>query len=142
MLAQLKRITAPPVFAGDEDQTRLAGLLNTVLIAYALALLALMVGALTNPLPWSLVVAAEAAIVSNLLSSLGLQVLMRRGKTRLAGLLLALFISASVTFILASAGSIRVPAAALYVVALVVAGLISGPRAMLAVLGLNSLSVL
>ena len=142
MLAHLRRITAPPVFVGDEDQTRLAGLLNTVLLTYALALLALMVGALINPLPWPLLPATLAAIVSNFISILGLQALMRRGRTSLAGLLLALIMSAAITFVLAEAGSIRVPAAALYVVALVVAGLISGPRAMLAVLSLNSLSVL
>ena len=142
MLARLKRLTAPPIFAGDEDQTRVAGLLGPVLNAYTLALIVFVVSVLAVPVSLTLRLIVEVVIIANLLTVQGLQWIMRRGRTLLAGLLLALVMSASVTLVLGLLGSVRAPVASLYVVTIVVAGLFGGRRALPVIIGLDACSVL
>jgi two-component sensor histidine kinase len=83
MLMQAKRLLAPPVFE-DEDKTRKAGLLNTILLAaLALTVISIVIDLLTvpNPVPGLII---ESILI---LLELGILLLMRHGQVKVTRLL-------------------------------------------------------
>ncbi|MBU0492083.1 MAG: STAS domain-containing protein [Chloroflexi bacterium] len=124
MLEPIRQWFAAPVFA-DEEKTRVAGLLNIILIVILLSVLAFVVLALfTSPvsLP-SLVV--EGALI---LAGLGLLFLMRRGYVQLGAFLLSLALWGIVSIGIWSSGGLRGTGLCSYFGIIIIASLILGRR--------------
>src|SRR4051794_40258348 len=105
MFTRIRRLLAPPVFA-DEEQTRIAALLNVITLGSA-ALLALRAfGTLLfqpNPYPFVFFVALGEML------AVGTLVLMHRGYVRLASLLSCLMAMGIATLSMYYFGGIRRP---------------------------------
>lgn len=85
MWARIRRYLSPPVFPADEEKTRVAGLLNTILLIVLLMVILFAIPAVL--IRFSL----ERILLELILMSsvVGLFILMRRGRVRLAGTLLS-----------------------------------------------------
>jgi PAS domain S-box-containing protein len=133
MVTWLKRLLAPPKFK-DEDKTRVAGLLNTILLvtlalsaAYGIASL------LIYPDPTLILKFVGAVVV---LGS-GALLLMRRGYVQFASVSLSLTLWAIVTFGVFVFGGVRGPSLSGYFIVILIAGLLLGGRAGIAFAGLS-----
>jgi methyl-accepting chemotaxis protein len=113
---------APPMFAGDEDKTRIAGLLNAI----SLSLLAVFMLASIFILytSWNVTNAAVIALMGLML--LLVQVLMRRGIVRPAGLILAAGFWVVLTYITATGGGVQAVTLSSYVLVILMAGMLAG----------------
>ncbi len=126
MLARIRGIFAPPEFTDDEDKTRLAKVLNTLLISAMLLLVFL--GGIAVPLFF---VEKLYNILAGLvfLVIIGLAFwLMRRGRVRFAGALFSGGLWAVFTFYLLFSGGMTSVIVMFYLVGTVIAGLLLGPR--------------
>lgn len=126
MFNSIKRILLPPIFPGDEEKTRAAELLNTVLIGLtALAATALILllqgGAMLAP--------AYIAVGAFLLLLIAFQIPMRMGHVKPVGIAVIILFTLTITLAVASGGTVRVPGVALFVAAIIMSGLIIGRRA-------------
>lgn len=123
MLERIKRIIGGPVFADDMDKTRVAGLLNIIL----LIVLALVVvyGAITLLTQGNVVntLAIEGTIA---LLCLGLMGLMRRGRVRLAAFLLSFGLWAIITVGSWFSGGLRGSGMSSYLGLILIAGILLG----------------
>ena len=120
-----KLFWAAPVFA-DHEKTRVASLLNTILLACLVILgLLFLVMALAGVADEQnlVVVAVTAALL------LPVRALMQRGQVRWASVLLATIIVVNVSIAIYFAGTIRDPVTAGYLAAIIGAGLLLGTRA-------------
>ncbi|MBN1661007.1 MAG: hypothetical protein JXA93_21600 [Anaerolineae bacterium] len=118
----LARRLAPPVFAGDEDKTRIAGLLNAI----SLSLLAVVVIASLFILPasWNWV---NIVVIASMVAILMLvQWLMRRGIVRPAGLILAAGFWVLLTYVTATGGGVQGVTLSSYVLVILMAGMLAG----------------
>jgi PAS domain S-box-containing protein len=139
MLAQIRGLIAPPVFAGDEDKTRLAELLNTILLTILIGVV------LASPL---LVIAssdptASRPIATALLTllTLALLVLMRRGHVRFASATTVIGVWAIVTLAISIGGSgVRSLGFPGNLIVVLMAGILLGRRAAIGVAGLAILT--
>ncbi len=126
MFDSIRRYLAPPVFPEDEDKTRAAELLNTILIALTLlsflAFVALLLGG-SGLLGVYIVVG-----VFNLVLVL-LQIPMRRGDVIPVAYVTVLLFTIVITFVLLNGGTVRAPGVALYTTTILISGLIIGRRA-------------
>jgi GAF domain-containing protein len=134
MVTWAKRILAAPTFEGDEDKTRVAGLLEILLLTTMTAALATVVVApfvFAHP-----EVALRVAGLILLMAVISL-ILMRRGHVRLASglILFGLWISFS-TFMVLSGGVNSIFAMG-YVTTTIIAGLLLGGRAAIVVAELS-----
>ena len=84
MWARFRKILSPPVFPGDEDKTRVADMLNTILLIVLLAVVAYTIPAFINT-PSLQRILVELVLI---LTAVGMLVLMRRGYVRLAAIAL------------------------------------------------------
>ena len=134
MMNWIRRVFAPPVFEGDEDKTRTAGLLNIILLSIlAIAGPMVVIAPLALPLP----VLGVAVSVPMVLLCLGALFLMRRGYVRLASLIpVSIQWIAYAVLVLISGGMTSIFGVGL-VTDTVMAGLLLGRRAALAVAGLS-----
>ncbi|MBN1659549.1 MAG: GAF domain-containing protein [Anaerolineae bacterium] len=133
MWDQIKRLLSPPVFAGDEDKTRTAVLLNTILwTLIATASLALLFflflpgGALYLPLVGAFALGYAVSMW-----------LMRRGRVSAASLLLLASIWISMAGVCLFFGGTETPAYFGFMIVVVAAGLLVGGRAAIAFAGLS-----
>jgi PAS domain S-box-containing protein len=120
MLTQIKLALAPPVFE-DEDKTRVAGLLNIILLATIAANVAynpVLAVILPNPTP-SLVIDSIF-----LLLQIGVLVLLRRGYVQVASISLLFLVWIYITFVLYSFGGVRSPLLNGYIVLVLIASLL------------------
>lgn len=86
--AWFRQWISPPVFEGDEEKTRIAGLLNAItFIIFGLVLLYTAITLITSADVVGLVVEGSMIVVA-----LTLRGLMRRGRVRLAGIILSLLL--------------------------------------------------
>jgi hypothetical protein len=134
MFNQITALLKPPIFA-DEDQTRSAALLNTILITFD-ALLVMLVAALSalgvaNPRNVTI-----ALVVIGLV--LGLWALMRRGHVRLATGLFCGLVLAATTLAIFNLGTIRTLLVLMYLIGILLSTLLIGPRTGLAMLALSA----
>lgn len=138
----ITRWLAPPVFAGDEEKTRQASLINVIGIASLVFILILLVGSLlAGNTPTTILIVDlffGCAVILYLLRWL------RSGKVALARAGIIVFGLLYITGVTASIGTIRTPTAAVFVFWVLMTGLLFGlrgiligtPTASLAVLGL------
>ncbi len=132
ILTRLGRFLSAPIFTDDEDKTRQAGLLNTVLLAW-------MAGSviMTAAMPFmGLGTAAWLAIALSLDAMVvGLWFMVRRGLVRLASVLLASVLGAFFTFLTYAFGGVSEPSYPGYIAVVLIAGLLlGGPAAVVCAL--------
>jgi methyl-accepting chemotaxis protein len=121
-LRQAAQLLAPPVFEGDEDKTRIAGLLNTISLSFLVV--AVLGGGATlaqDVLPLNVAIVATAlALVT------AVQVLMRRGAVRAASLILSAGLWLMITYITATGGGVMAVTLSSYILVILMAGLLAG----------------
>ncbi|HXV44611.1 MAG TPA: PAS-domain containing protein, partial [Anaerolineae bacterium] len=138
MLTRFQHFLAPPVF-DDEEKTRVAGLLNIILLATIAANIAynpILVVFLANPAP---ILVIDGVF---LLLEIGLLVLMRRGYIQVTSILLLFLVWIHVTFVLYSFGGMRSPALNGYIILVLIAGLLLRGWGALGFAGLSVVSSL
>ncbi|MCI0394571.1 MAG: ATP-binding protein [Chloroflexi bacterium] len=125
---KLRQWLAPPVFA-DEEQTRIAGLLNTILLSSLAAVLTLspVFILLDERLFYRLANLAMSA--TTLFLALSLLFLVRRGHVQAASVLLSVMFLFIITLSVYLFGGLASPIASSYIVIIVTAGLLLGGRA-------------
>ncbi len=123
MWIRIRQFLAPPVFAGDEDKTRVARLLNTILLFILAVLVAVTVPVLI--LPESPVEGLQFVGLTGLLT-VGAWVLLRSGYLRLASGLFVAILGLLELGTLILTGGLRSPTAAGFIVFVVVAALLLG----------------
>lgn len=133
----IRRFFAPPIFEDDEDKTRTARLLNTILWAN-LAIWLLCAWAL--PLSENILVGVLVISVMILLAFVAL-ILMRQGYIRSAGTLFTFSMWAVVVGLLLISGGVVSPMAVGFLVVVILAGLLVSARAAIAFVGLGVASV-
>jgi GAF domain-containing protein len=126
MFETIRRFFVPPVFPDDEEKTRAAELLNTVLIALNLllivAFIALIFGG-TGRFQVFVVVGVSAFVLGLL------QIPMRRGNVKEVSYLTVFIFTGVLTFAIVNGGTIRAPGVALFTLSIIMGGLIIGRRA-------------
>ncbi len=128
-LARLRCWLAPPVFE-DEDQSRSAAALNTILLSSAAITLSFVVFAVLFG-----VVASPRNIVAGLMLSavcLSLRVLLQRGRVRLVAMLTSASLLLAATITIFNTGTIRTLFTNVYFLAVILATIMLGQRAGLA----------
>jgi PAS domain S-box-containing protein len=138
MVLRIKQWLAPPVFPQDETKTRRAGLLNLILLVNMGAALLIFLGDLAGGKTPPAVAWTNIVIVA---VCLGLRRWMRTGKVKWAGVVLIAFGIMLATGSIAQLGTIRTPSTALFLLAIVVAGLLFDVTGLFIVTGLSSLAV-
>ena len=136
MLARIRQFLAPPVFEDDEDKTRVASLLNVVLLTIlpttvlgSAAILVMEPGEVAFNLVFGAVL--TALIV-------GLWFFMRRGYVREVSMLISTGLWASVTILAYTGGEMSDAALSGYFLVIAISGLLLGGRAAL-IFGLLSI---
>jgi GAF domain-containing protein len=126
MFKSIKRLLSPPIFPGDEEKTRAAEILNTVLLGLttlsAVSLVILLQARAVLPLAYIIVGVFLFILIL-------LQAPMRAGYVKAVGIAVIVLFTLTITLAVASGGTVRVPGVALYVAAIVMSGLIIGRRA-------------
>jgi signal transduction histidine kinase/large-conductance mechanosensitive channel len=141
MLKTITKWVRPPSFPGEEDKTRSALLLNVILNVFLVALPIFIVGIrLGNNTPRIekvvlIVAVAWLAIFTN-------KLLIVLGRVSAAGVFAVVIIFISTTLVVYHLGTIRAPATAIYLLAIVTAGLTVSRRAILWTSGASSLVIL
>ena len=133
MFTWLRKILAPPVFEGDEDKTRTAHALNTVLLTI---LVVALLGAFAAPFvarPLDTVIIIVPLVV---LASASLA-LMRSGRVRPAAGLFVFGLWVFITVLISLSGGVNNVVASAYIVIVIGAGLLLGSRAAVVFTGLS-----
>ena len=126
MLKFFDQLLAPPVFPGDEEKTRSAALLNTILVTLAtLGFLLLIVLAVGRIVPFQTMVAVALFV----LAMVALQFPMRRGYVRSASYTVVILFTGVLTYALTAIGTVRSPSVSLYILIVIISGLIIDRRA-------------
>ncbi len=124
MFAWVKQFLAPPVFRDDEDKTRVASLLNTILIAFLMMSVIMMGIGLLSPVPNPI-----PGLVANgilILLELGALTLMRRGRVRLASGLVSSVLGLFFILLTLGSGGVFSPVFGSYTVVILIVGLLLG----------------
>ena len=141
MWAALKRFFAPPVFVGDEDKTRSAQLLNTLLILVFVGVTIFAVSVLLtlqNEMePLVLAIAITLVVVT-----IVLYVLLRRGFVLAVGIMLALTLWVGFSIPMFSFAGIHDSAITGYFFIIAMVGVVAGWRSMLFFSGLTSVALI
>ncbi len=115
----LQAFFAPPVFKGDEEKTRTAELVNTVLVSLTgvlvLALLAVLVGSKLVPI--------IIALIVMLVLLLSLQIPLRRGYVKTVAASIVILLTTLMVVSLGAGGTVRAPAVVAFILASIIAGL-------------------
>ena len=133
MLDAIRRLLAAPTFA-DEEETRVAAILHTMLLGCAgisIAALAVQLFALEQTQLALLIYPAA------LLCSLALLLLVRRGRLQLAGSIFLLFLWAAITTGALTYGGIRSPSAGGHILIVIIATLLFSGRLVLMFVALS-----
>jgi GAF domain-containing protein len=123
MWTRIREFLAPPVFAGDEDKTRVARLLNAILLFILAVLVAVTIPVLI--LPESSVEGLQFVGLTAVLT-VGAWILLRSGYLRLASGLFVAILGLLELGTLILTGGLRSPTAAGFIVFVVVAALLLG----------------
>jgi GAF domain-containing protein len=124
MLTWIRQLLAAPIFEDDEDKTRVARLLNAVLLAFlaAVAIYGILAVFLPNP------EAALPLVGSVIVMGLGALALMRRGRVQAASWLFSSAVWFFLTVVAVFFGGVSGPSFSGYVIVVVAAGLLLGGR--------------
>lgn len=132
MLARIRNWLAPPIFRGDDDKTRIARQVH-ILLLWLLGGVSVYIVVLPVLLPER---ASRLYFVAPLFVLFGTSfILNRRGYIRWASLLLIIGLWTVLTVAAAVSGGVRASAAPVYVIIVLYAGLLFGPRLALGVAG-------
>jgi GAF domain-containing protein len=143
MLAWFRRFLVPPVFE-SEEKTRVARLLNTVLLAFLVAsaviTLAAAVFYVVQPDPETVFTLLSGIVMTAIFG--GLLFLVRRGQVQLGSVLFLSFTWILITvWIFAVSGISSDSSALVYALLIVLAGLLLGGRAAMIMTGVSSVAV-
>ncbi|MEJ5309525.1 MAG: GAF domain-containing protein [Anaerolineae bacterium] len=138
MLENIKRLLSPPVFAGDEEKTRVAALLNAILWIFIFICIAAALFFLFLPNPELSLPLAGVFLLVNA----GLLWMMRRGRVSTASLLFLLGFWTLMTAVCFFLGGTYSATYWSFVVVVVVAGLLLGGRGSLIFAGLSVVATL
>jgi two-component system cell cycle sensor histidine kinase/response regulator CckA len=135
-LAFLRRFVASPVFE-DEEKTRIAGVLNSISLAVLgiLAVIAALTPFVFDTLAYGLIATGLVALLM-----LGMRLLIRRGRVRLAGGLFAAALWLLDTLLIYASGGITGGVSPGYVAIAVLAGLLLGGYAAFGFAGLSAVT--
>ncbi len=133
MISRLRKALAPPVFEGDEDKTRTARALNTVLLTISVVAL---LGIFATPFVARAVDTVIVIVPLVVLSSASL-ILMRSGRVRFAAWLFVFSLWVLITALVAFSDGVNNVGASSYVVIAICAGLLLGSQATLVFTGLS-----
>ena len=133
----VKRLFAAPVFAGDEDKTRIARLLNIILLAF-LALVLVM--AVIVPMAGSSTLSTYVTLAAIGLLVVGALLLMRLGYIRVVSVLFSAGLLVFDTALVAASGGTNNPMAIVFLNVPMVAGLLLGERAVIVFGGLTAIA--
>ncbi len=136
MFTWVRQFLAAPVFE-DEDKTRVAALLNTILLA--MLVLTVMVGIFSlivypDPVPMLVAVGLAVPLWS------GALFLIHRGRVQFASMFLSSTVWVIVTLVTIASGGVRTSAFSTYVSAILIAGLLLGGRTGFGFAGLSTLA--
>ena len=134
MFQRLRQMLAAPVFAGDDEKTRLAGVLNPILLIIVTLVMAYGISALFTARDMVDVLVQEGSIA---LVGLALIWLMRRGRVRVAALILCILLWAMITVGNWFSGGIRGSGLTSHFGIVLIAGLLLGGWGGLAFGGLS-----
>lgn len=126
MFNSIKRLLSPPIFPDDEEKTRAAELLNTVLLGLTVLSLVAIVVLLQGG---TMLAPVYTTVSLFLVLLIAFQIPMRMGYVKPVGIAVIILFTLTVTLAVASGGTVRVPGVALFMVAIVMSGLIIGRRA-------------
>src|SRR5439155_8276953 len=117
MITRRKAWLSPPVFPADEEQTRVAGVLHTLLLAILAG------DGMFIIFTWILGVSALRLIILGplFLVTLGLLLVMRRGYVRLASIVLSISLWAAATGACVISGGVRAPVFSGYLIVVLIA---------------------
>ena len=115
----LGKFFAPPVFEGDEEKTRAAELVNTILISLTGVLVLALIGVLVG----SKVTQAIIAVSVALLLLITLQIPLRRGYVKPVAITIVFLLTILVSYTTIVGGTVRAPAIVGLVLASIIAGL-------------------
>jgi putative methionine-R-sulfoxide reductase with GAF domain len=141
MLARIRKIVAPPVFENDEDKTRIAALLNTILWSQLVLLAAInilfsVVGLLSEQAPANLAIGYIAmAMFAAML------VLIHRGYVRGISYLLAFSITGIIVYSIAQSPTVSPSTLSGLLIPVMMAGLFTGTRGTILVTAVNLLAL-
>lgn len=125
MIARIRSIFVSPVFDGDEEKTRLAGLINPVLITLFIATVAFVVILYFTNTIGALEISMGLVVAFSMLI---LRYLLQRGFVRTTGTLIALILFLVTTALIYFDGSILNGLTAFYLIVVIMAGLLSSGR--------------
>ena len=136
MFQQTKKYLVPPIFE-DEDKTRIASLLNTILLAalvviFIYSLLAPFVD--PNPVPALIFIGVFAVYI------VGLLILMRHGRVRLASLLFSLVAFVGIVGSVYAFGGVRSGSFSALVIVVLIGSTLLGSRIGIGLAGLSILA--
>lgn len=141
MLTSLANWFHPPIFPQDEDQTRRALLLNVILniilIALPVFFIAAILGGHIPRIERILIV-----IICAWLAILGIRLLMLAGKVAMAATFTVIITFLATTLVVYNLGTIRAAATSFYLLAIVIAGLTIGRRAIAWMTAISVLTIL
>ena len=143
MLKTLTSWFRSPVFPDDADKTRSAFLLNVVLNTFVLILPVLFINSLLGgrlPSPRRLI--TQTILVISWLLITGLQYIIRKGYVKTAGITLVFTGFIGTTIMVFNLGTIRAPAVSFYFLAIVMAGLTIGRKAIVWMVAASSITIL
>jgi signal transduction histidine kinase len=127
MIRKIQKRLSPPVFQGEAEKTRVAALLHTNLVTCTVAMFTLMI---VSALNIGIFAGALPVMLVDVLILLVLQIPLRCGYVRLTSLILVALLTVSISGFIYQAGTIRTPAAAVYMVlSSLLAGLLISRRA-------------
>ena len=142
MLKTLTSWFRSPVFPDDADKTRSAFLLNVVLNSFLLILPVLFINSiLGGHLPTPRRYTTQVIVFVCWLIVLGLQSMIRKGYVKAAGITLVSIGFIGTTSMVFNLGTIRAPAVSFYFLAIVMAGLTIGRKAIIWMVAINSISI-
>jgi GAF domain-containing protein len=126
---RIKRFFAPPVFEGDEEKTRNAAILNTLLWVILGAIIVASYFQIRDSVTLGAKIATVVMLLAFVLALAGLIWITHRGHVRQAGRWLATLVWAVTTVAIIIFGGIRSTVTPAFFVAIFIAGLLMGWRA-------------
>lgn len=123
LLQRLQKYLAPPVFPEDDEKTRVAALLNVILVVFiSLSLFSALLGPFLYPEPLT----SWLAVGVMVLLRHGLLSMMRRGQVAMASLSLLMMLWVISTILMLLSGGMNGPHMVTYITTVLVAGLLLG----------------
>ena len=141
MLIKIRRFIVPPVFENDEDKTRVAAMLNTILwsqlgVLVAINILFGVVGLFSKQAPQNLAISFVAIVMFA-----GMLILVQKGFVRGISYLLAFSITGIIIYSIATSTTVSATTLSGLLIPVMMAGLFTGARGTMVVTAVNLLAL-